>query len=212
MPGCPYFIANTFSHLFGAVLLTGLSSENPIVKDINKKPLTSIALFFLAFGLIFGIGYSEPGPHKYFMFILLCFVLGQTLSSLVKKLKAENVMSQILITVGAIFAAMTAVGFYDSGNMLKWGNYLFAGLIALIVAQVIIAFMSMGNDKKNRDTVHLWISRFVVLLFTLYVGYDVQVLKLHAKLCKSNPDYVQESINLYVDILNLFSGVGQSYD
>ena len=216
MPGCPYFIANTFSHVLGAVLLTGVSSENPAINGIDTKPLTSISLFFLAIGLLFGMAVSEPGPYKYIMFILFCFVLGQTLSGLVKKLEAENVMSQTLITVGAIFAAMTAVGFFDSGNMLKWGNYLFAGLIALVVAQVIIAFMSVGSEgsegsegKHKTNTIHLWISRCVVLLFTLYVGYDVQVLKVHAKLCKSNPDYVQESMNLYLDILNLFTGTGQ---
>jgi FtsH-binding integral membrane protein len=105
---------------------------------------------------------------------------------------------------------MTAIGLIDKGNMLDWGVYLSAGLIGLIFATIITSLMT--QDKKEANTINLWISRLVVVLFTLYIGFDVEVLKVNAKLCKSNPDYVNESLNLYLDIVNLFSGIAGSND
>jgi len=210
MPGCPYFIANTFAHILGGLFLTGISSENPIVNDIDKKPMSHIAVFIITLLLLFFMFSLEPGPIKYLIFALFCGLLGQTLSGLVKRLQQENLLSNNLIILATIFFSMTAIGLLDKGNMLDWGVYLSAGLIGLIFAMIITSLMP--HDKKEANTIHLWISRLVVVLFTLYIGFDVEVLKVHAKLCKSNPDYVNESLNLYLDILNLFSGIAGSND
>ena len=206
MPGCPYFIANTFGHLLGGLLVTGISTENPVVDGIEKKPLTHLTLILLAFFLIFALMVSEVGPFKYALFAIFCLVMGQTLSGFTKRLKQENLLSNTLIIVGTIFVCMTGIGLLDKGNMLDWGVYLSAGLFGLIVAMVITTFTT--KTKEDADIAQLWISRFVVLLFTLYLGFDVQVLKVNSFLCKSNPDYVNESLNIYLDVLNLFSGVG----
>jgi len=208
MPGCPYFIGNTFAHLLGGLLVTGISSENPLVSDIETKPMTHLSFILFTFFLLFSLLYSPTSPFKYGLFAFYCYILGQTLSGFVKRLQQENVLSSTMVTVGVIFSAMTLVGFLDRGNLLGIGVYLYAGLAALILATLFSVFFI--KDKKEASTVHLWISRLIVLLFTVYIAFDVQILKLNAKLCKSNPDYINESLNLYLDVLNLFTGVGSS--
>jgi len=208
MPGCPYFIANTFGHLLGGLLVTGISTENPVVESIEKKPLTHLTLILLTFFLIFALLYSDVGPFKYGLFVLFCLVMGQVLTGFTKRLKQENLLSSTLIIVGTIFVCMSGIGLLDKNNMLDWGVYLSAALFGLIVAMVVTTFTT--KTKEDADIANLWISRFVVLLFTLYLGFDVQVLKVNSFLCKSNPDYVNESLNIYLDILNLFTGAGGS--
>jgi FtsH-binding integral membrane protein len=210
MPGCPYFIANTFAHLLGGLFITGISTENPLVKKIEKKPLTHLALVIFSFFLLFALLYTESGPFKYILFALFSAVLGQTLTGFTKRLKQENLLSNTLIIMGTIFVCMTGIGLIDKGNMLDWGVYLNAALFGLVIAMVVTSITT--KTKKDADIVHLWISRLVVILFTLYIGFDVQILKENAKLCKSNPDYVNESLNVYLDILNLFTGVGGSLE
>jgi len=209
MPGCPYFLANTFAHLLGGVLVTGISTENPIVKDLNKKPMTQLAMFGVVILLLGALLYTEVGPFKYVLAILFCLVLGQSLIAVVKRLQQEHLLSNTLIIVGIIFSSMVAIGLLDKGNMLGWNIYLSAGLFGLIIASIGTAFI---QDKKEANTAHLWISRLVVLLFTVYIGFDVQILKEHAKLCKSNPDYINESLNIYLDLVNLFSGAAGAQD
>ena len=210
MPGCPYFIANTFAHLLGGLLVTGISTENPLVDKIEKKPLTHLALVLFSFFLLFALLFTESGPFKYVLFALFSASLGQTLTGFTKRLKQENLLSNTLIIVGTIFVCMTGIGLLDKGNMLDWEVYLSAALFGLIIAMVVTSMTT--KTKKDADIVHLWISRLVVILFTLYIGFDVEVLKVNARLCKSNPDYVNESINVYLDILNLFTGVGGSLE
>jgi hypothetical protein len=45
MVGCEYFIAKTFAHLLGGLVVTGVSVENPIISNIDKKPLTNLLIF-----------------------------------------------------------------------------------------------------------------------------------------------------------------------
>ena len=206
MPGCPYFVANTLAHLLGGLLVTGISTENPLVSGIEKKPLTHLALVIFSFFLLFAVMYTESGPFKYILFALFCASFGQMLTGFTKRLQQENLLSNTLIIVGTIFVCMTGIGLLDRGNMLDWGVYLSAGLLGLIVAMVVTSMTT--KTKKDADIVHLWISRIAVVLFTLYIGFDIEILKVNAILCKSNPDYINESMNIYLDILNLFTGAG----
>jgi len=206
MPGCPYFIANTLAHLLVGLLITGISTENPVVNGMEKKPMTHLALVIFAFFLLFALLFIENGPFKYILFAIFCATFGQMLTGFTKRLQQENLLSNTLVIVGTIFVCMTGIGLLDKGNMLDWGVYLSAGLFGLIVAMVVTSMTT--KTQKDADIVHLWISRIVVVLFTLYIGFDIEVLKENAKLCKSNPDYINESMNIYLDVLNLFSGAG----
>lgn len=208
MPGCPYFIANTFGHLLGGLLITGISTENPVVSAIEKKPLTHLALIIFAFFLLFALLSLENGPFKYILFAIFCAIFGQMITGFTKRLKQENLLSNTLLIVGTIVVSMTGIALLDKGNMLDWGVYLSAGLLGLIIAMIVTSMMT--KTQKDADIFHLWFSRIIVVLFTLYLGFDIQVLKVNAKLCKSNPDYINESMNIYLDILNLFTGVGGS--
>lgn len=208
MPGCPYFLANTFAHLLGGLIITGISTENPFIEDFDGNMIPHIFASIIAFVLLFVVLLSNPGPFKYIVFIVLCVIFGQIISGFVKRLKMKNTLLSTLVLVGTVFLTMTVIGIFDKGNMLSWESYLFAGLLGLIVASFILLFMN--KKSKEAAVFSQWLNWGIVLLFTLFIGYDVQVLKEHAKLCKSNPDYVQESLNLYLDILNIFQGIGNS--
>jgi len=206
MPGCPYFIASTFAHLFGGFIVTGISTENPLIPDLDKKPITGIFGVLVTLVLLVAVSFSDPGPFKYIVFGMFCVTLGQILSGLVKHLQQDQILSRTLILVGTIFATMTIVGFADKGNMLSWEKYLYAGLIGLVLATVGIAIFT--KPDKETSSLKRVISWLIVILFTMFIGYDVQVLKENAKSCKSNPDYIQESMNLYLDFMNIFQGIG----
>ena len=45
-----------------------------------------------------------------------------------------------------------------------------------------------------------------VVLFTFILLYDTKKLQINAKNCKI-PDYVNESINVFLDIINIFANL-----
>jgi FtsH-binding integral membrane protein len=106
---------------------------------------------------------------------------------------------------------MTALGFYDNQNVLGFGPYLFAGLIGLIIARIILIFMSLENtSEKVVSTTDIVLSWVGTVIFSIYVAYDTQRIKEDARL--KEKDYVNSSIGLLLDVVNLFQNVGDLMD
>jgi FtsH-binding integral membrane protein len=230
MPGCPYFIANTFAHLLGGLFVTGISTENPLFQ-LENKPMTHLAIILILFAVTYAVLAVEPGPTKYGLYALLSIIMGQVVNGFAERLSYKGHLSNALWTVAAVFTAMSVLGLLDPENSLAWGIYLWGGLTALLVVSLIGTFFSATSDDKetrkgkgkdkgkdkdkekdkgDNNSWSVWIGRIIILLFTLYVGFDIQILKINAEACKENPDYINESINLYVDILNIFTGLSMA--
>jgi hypothetical protein len=105
---------------------------------------------------------------------------------------------------------MVAVGIYDKNNLLGFGPYLFGALIGLIVAQLIIIILvdTRTIEKEQYFEGRKLLSFFGVGLFSLFAAYDTQVVKVHARQCKKRGDYINESLGLFLDFVNLFQYLG----
>lgn len=190
-------IGITYLHLTGALALTAVSSETPV--SIPGPGVTLITAI-LAFVLIFLIGYAKPGPYKYFLFALFSIVIGQFISPSVKSLEARGQLREVLASVAGIFLAMTVVGFVDNQNFLGFGGYLMAALIGLIVARLFLIVAKLSDptsDVKKASTLLNWLGTG---LFAVFVAYDTQLLKE-----RRYRDYVDASLGLFLDIINLFT-------
>ena len=149
----------------------------------------------------------QPGPVKYMLAIAFAVVLGQILTKFVKKLEDKKTLDDVLITVAGIFLAMTVVGFYDNQNILGFGVYLFAALISLIVARLLLIFGLLGGaSSESVSSLNTVLSWFGTALFTVYVAYDTQRIKEDAR--RKRKDYINSSMGLFLDALNLFTNVG----
>jgi modulator of FtsH protease len=185
----------TYLHLTGALALTAVSSETPV-----SIPGVTLIAAILTFVLIFLLNFAKPGPYKYFLFALFSIVIGQLISPSVKSLEASGQLREVLASVAGIFLAMTVVGFVDKQNFLGFGGYLIAALIGLIVARLILIILKLGDptsDLKKTSTLLNWVGTG---LFAIFVAYDTQVLK-----ARRNSDYVDASLALFLDIINLFT-------
>ena len=190
-------IGMTYLHLTGALALTAVSSEYPI----SVSPIVSLVEFVAIIAIIVLITQAKPGPYKYFLFAAFAILIGQTLAPLVDIYQAKGTLREVLASVAGIFLAMTAVGFIDNQNILGFGGYLFAALIGLVVGRLILLFTQFGGttDVTKANTLLNW---FATALFAVYVAYDTQVLK---QTQRKPYDYVNSSMGLFLDIINLFA-------
>jgi FtsH-binding integral membrane protein len=196
------FIGYTYLHLTAALGATALSSEYPLFKQSLK---TLIVENIFALIILFILMYSRPGPLKYALFLVFCILIGQILSTGVKLAKKKGTLRTVLASVAGIFIAMSAVGFIDNQNLLGFSAYLFAALIGLILARVVSIALyiseskSKPRDLENTDNILSWVS---TILFALFVAYDTQLLKQR----QQKPyDYINSSLGLFLDIINIFS-------
>jgi hypothetical protein len=216
MAACKYYFGKVFAHLAGALAVSAASAE---YSDLGAQllPQSSVIIKFvvnlvIALGLLYGVLLTPPGSiPKYAFFIAFAFWLGQTLKPYVERLEDKGTLTRVLALTTGVFAAMTALGFYDSGNFLGLGPYLLAGLVGLISAQLLL--LALGTPEEKRKGFQ-WLQIFGVALFSFFTAYDIQVLRGMAKLCKVGknsrfqPDYPVASLGIYLDFINLFSNMG----
>jgi FtsH-binding integral membrane protein len=139
--------------------------------------------------------------------IVFAALIGQILTKFVKRLEDMKILKEVLVTVAGIFLALTAVGFYDNQNILGFGVYLFAALLGLIVARAILLLGLLGGaPTQSISSINTALSWFGTVLFSIYVAYDTQRIKEDSRLKKK--DYINSSMGLFLDAINLFENVG----
>lgn len=214
MAGCPNFLGMTYLHLFASAALTTVFAKYPLF-DISKTiPLAFLILFLLVlFGLLFVLMAMSPGPLKYIIFALYLAMMGTLLSQVDDRLEQKGIVFEVVATVAGIFLAMTALGFYDKDNLLGFGPYLLAALLGLILARILLIFVVVADGpSETAQQTNTLLSVVGTILFSVFVAYDTQLLKQMAKYCKGNPDYINASLGLYLDIVNLVSNVSDVYE
>jgi FtsH-binding integral membrane protein len=73
-------------------------------------------------------------------------------------------------------------------------------LLSVIITRIFLLF----TDKEQREKSNYYLSRFVVLLFSLYIIYDTNNILLKYK-NKDKTDCIMGALNYYLDIINLFT-------
>jgi len=194
-----------YLHLLAGTGITFASSEH----TLSDTRIYIVAATILSFILLLTLIYIPTGPLKYLVAVLYCATLGQTMQHFFQTLKQKDLVRPVLASVCGIFAAMTLVGFLDNQNFLGFGGYLIAALCGLILARIgLILFSVTGGAKESLTSVNQGLSILGTGLFSVFVAYDTQRLKADAKRRQKNPDYILATIELYLDLLNLFVNVG----
>lgn len=213
---CKHFIAKTFAHTAVGVGIAAVSAEYPVLfntinSEIHSRGWTAFLLAITSLALIFVLpALPANTPLKYVAAVSFAYVIGQLSGTLVERLDEQNILARTLFLATGTFVGMVLVGLYDKNNMLGFGPYLFGALIGLIVAQIILFILTVTTaiQKEQYFQGRKLLSFFGVGLFSLFAAYDTQVVKLHARQCKKQGDYVNESLGLFLDFVNLFQNLG----
>lgn len=107
----------------------------------------------------------------------------------------------ILLALGitaAVTVSLVAYAFTTKSDFTSMGSWLFAALMSLILAGFIGLLL-------RTPIMNLAIAAGGAALFSLYIIYDVQILMGGHHQFKISPDeYIFATINIYLDIINLF--------
>ena len=202
----PLFLTTTYFYLFVSTVITTISRQFPLTHGL----IGVIIFFILSIVLLFTVLKMSPGLMKHGVYLLLLLSLGQMFGPLDKSIEKGNTIRNTLVMVSGIFLGMTALALLDRGNFLGFGPYLLAGLLGLILARLGLAFW--GYEKGITEDFNQWdkvLSYVGVGIFALYTAYDTQKLKQYGQSLgpRGKPDYINASLDLYLDIMNLFVNV-----
>jgi len=203
-----YFILS-----WGIVLstVTAVQYKNIPLQQIFTKPFT-ILLTIGCIALILGLMALKAKTSfitKHILFILLLVLFGVTLYPLY--ILNKDRFNHVGLTTIAIFLVLSTITALKPELISdSWSMYLFIAVIALFIARLVEIFViERGNDGKLSNYSRM-VSYGAICIFSLFIMYDTKQVLVNASGCKVSPfgpDYINESINLFLDSMNLFTNL-----
>jgi FtsH-binding integral membrane protein len=185
--GVAYFVANTPA-LFQIVMRLFF--------------LFAIAEIGLVFFLSARIGKMQAGTATT-MFIVYAVLNGATLSFIFIAYAKATIATAFFTSAGA-FAALSIYGWVTKRDLTGLGNFLFMGLIGIVIASVVNIFL-------RNPAMQMMISYIAVLVFAGLTAYDTQTIKNMALSQPANLDgavvrkgAIIGALKLYLDFILLF--------
>ena len=158
--------------------------------------MAPIGMFLVMLGLLFAVSATRNSVMGVVLTFVFTFVAGFFLGPILQHaLKLSNGGQLVALAggmTGAILFAMAGIATVTKKDFSFLGKFLFVGLILLVVASLAGLFFPI-------PALQLTLSAVAVLLFSLYILYDVSNI-IHG----GETNYVMATINLYLDIYNIF--------
>jgi uncharacterized protein len=133
------------------------------------------------------------------LFMVYSALTGLTMSFVLLAFTGESVATTFMVTAGT-FGALAAYGTVTKRSLAGWGQFLFMGLIGVVIASFVGMFW-------QNDAFQFVLSFIGVIVFTGLTAYDAQRLK---SMALAMPDgqtgsyAIVGALALYLDFINLF--------
>src|SRR5215471_15955272 len=201
------FMRGVYGWMCGGLLVTAVTawlvSSSPAIMALifgNRAVFWILALAQL--GIVFTLSARVDrmaARTASLLFVAYSALTGVTLSSILLVFTGESVFTTFVVTAG-MFGALAMYGTVTRRQLSGLGQFLFMGLIGLVLASVVGIFW-------HNDALQFLISFVVVIVFAGLTLYDAQRLKELAFATSAGPTTgttIVGALTLYLDFINLF--------
>jgi FtsH-binding integral membrane protein len=183
-----------------------VANSPTMLQLIFGNPLVFFGLIIAELGLVFTISARvermRAGTATN-LFMLYAILNGATLSAIFIRYTMSSIASTFFVCA-VTFLAMSLYGWTTKKDLTSWGNFLFMGLIGIIIASVVNMFVQSSGMS-------MIISYIGVLVFVGLTAYDTQKIKNMAMTQPAGLDgavirkgAILGALSLYLDFINLF--------
>lgn len=103
-----------------------------------------------------------------------------------------------------LFATMSVYGYFTKRSLDGFGQFLFIGLIAIVIASIVNIFI-------GSTVAQMVISAIAVLIFTGLTAYDTQKIREMISVENDGKAEVMGALTLYLDFINIFLNLLQLF-
>ena len=201
------FLAKVYGWMFTGLLVTAITafavaSSPKLVEFVFDDRMVFWVIVIAQLGLVFYLSArvnSMQPTTAAALFVLYSALVGVTTSLILLVFTGASIVQTFIITAG-MFGAMAIFGTVTKRNLAGLGQFMFMGLIGLVLASIVGIFW-------HNDALHFVISIVGVIVFTGLTAWDAQRLK---QMAVALPDgragafAVVGALSLYLDFINLF--------
>lgn len=206
---CDNYILNTYLYFilsWGIIMATNsvLKLHDVKLKDLFSGPFT-ILLALASIMLLFALMVVPPQLFltKHALYITEIVLLGILLYPYY--ITNTSLFYHVGITTFLILLCLsTFVYLFPDIVKDSWGTYLLIALFSLIISRVVEIFITIKYPEYKTN--NKAISYISIIIFSLILMYDTKKIIVNAENCY-NPDYINESLSLLLDSINIFSNL-----
>jgi FtsH-binding integral membrane protein len=201
------FLGRVYAWMFLGLLVTAavalaVASSTQLIEALifNRLVLWILILGQLGLVIYLSARVNKMAPATAgLLFVLYSVTVGITTSVIFLAYTATSLFSTFVVT-GGMFGALALFGTFTKRSFAGVGQFMFMGLIGLIIAMVVNLFVLSS-------VVDFVISVVGVIVFTGLTAWDAQRLK---QMAVALPDgrtgsyAVVGALSLYLDFINLF--------
>jgi FtsH-binding integral membrane protein len=201
------FLRSVYAWMAGGLAITALvatlvASSPAIVGAIAGSRLLFWAIVIAQLGIVFvlsGRVHTLASSTASMLFVAYSALTGLTLSFVLLAYTGESIATTFIVTAG-MFGALAAYGTLTKKSLEGWGQFLFMGLIGVVLASLVGIFW-------QSSALQFVITFMGVIVFTGLTAYDAQRLKAMALALpqgQAGSYAIMGALTLYLDFINLF--------
>lgn len=227
---CDKYVLNSYLYLILGIIFVALFvtvlTENKVqlfTKFMMKHRFLFPFLVFIGLVLsVVGLGLTDPTKviqkHLFWiLFIVLAGILFQPIHAIYIKAGLEKIIINSLIITFLLVTTLSLIAFYKPDFIkLSWAPVLFFALLGAILVEIVSMLTNSYSTRFNR-----LMNYIIIAIFIGYLLYDTKFMRERGKKCLETcdyysigrfdmgkscvkPDYTRESVNLFLDIFNMF--------
>ena len=199
-----------YNHMALAIATSGIvsllvSSSPTLMKFLFTGVMHWIVIFApLAFVLFLGFKIRDMsiGTAR-LMLYLFAAVMGLSFSTIFVVYNLGSIVSAFM-GAAILFVTMSGYGYFTKRSLESVGQFMFIGLIAIIIASIVNIFIG----STVMATV---ISALAIIIFLGLTAYDTQQIREMVSVDTTPAAEVSGALTLYMDFINLFINLLQLF-
>lgn len=148
---------------------------------MDKFSKSSLQIFLHGFAALMGLSFAT---------IFVVYNLGSIVSA--------------FMSAAVLFGVMSFYGYFTKKDLTSIGQFMFVGLIAIIIASIVNIFI-------GSTVMQMVISAIAVIVFLGLTAYDTQKIRELVSIDNDGKAEVMGALTLYLDFINLFLSLLQLF-
>jgi FtsH-binding integral membrane protein len=122
----------------------------------------------------------------------------------ITSMSSDSMIHMALYFTFSIFMVMSALVYLFPNFFQKTMHFMFPGLLVALIMIILIEIYLIFIKKGYPANIHRFISYAVVILFSLFISYDTQLMFEEAERCRKYANYPESSLKFILDVVNIF--------
>jgi FtsH-binding integral membrane protein len=197
---------NMFLAVVNSMIVSAMVASSPALMQFLFTGAMKWIVIFAPLLMILALGYGMnkmTRSQAQLALHVFAALMGVSFATIFVVFNIGSIVGAFM-AAAVLFATMSMYGYFTKQSLDSLGQWMFVGLIAIIVASIINLFI-------GSNVAQMVISALAIVIFLGLTAYDTQKIRELVSVEHSGNTEVVGALTLYLDFINLFLNLLQLF-